>query len=106
MALRDEGQPPPRQGTEAPKVRVHDAILSPERGDGMWVTVFRKPEVLEGEWDVLTEFVSVFGWRRRSLALRRLSLSFFPSFCLQWRGYLCGLLLAQEARGATAAEVN
>lgn len=43
--------------TEAPfglpeELRVHDAIVGPERGDGSWVAVFRKLHGVDADWDV------------------------------------------------------
>jgi len=54
----------PRQSAEAPfdlpeHLRVHDAIIGPEKEDGSWVTVFRKLQGLDADWDVQTEYVRV-----------------------------------------------
>jgi hypothetical protein len=35
-------------------MRVHDVIIASERDDGSWVLMFRKPEGLQGRWDVQT----------------------------------------------------
>ncbi len=51
-----------QQSTEPPfdlleHLRIHDTIIGPEKGDGSWVTVFRKLNGLDGDWDVQTSFV-------------------------------------------------
>ena len=53
-----------KQSLEAPfdlpePLRVHDAIIGPEKADGSWVTVFRKLHGSHADWDVLTEYVLV-----------------------------------------------
>ena len=45
--------------TEAPfglpeEMRVHDAIVGPEREDGSWVAVFRKLHGVDADWDIKT----------------------------------------------------
>jgi len=57
-------RPLPAHSAEAPfdlpeHLRVHDAILGPEKEDGSWVTVFRKLQGLDADWDVQTEYVRV-----------------------------------------------
>lgn len=49
--------------TEAPfglpeELRVHDAIIGPEREDGSWVAVFRKLHGVDAEWDVQHDWVA------------------------------------------------
>lgn len=48
--------------TEAPfglpeELRVHDAIVGPEREDGSWVAVFRKLHGVDADWDVQHDWV-------------------------------------------------
>lgn len=48
--------------TEAPfglpeELRVHDAIIGPEREDGSWVAVFRKLHGVDADWDVQHDWV-------------------------------------------------
>lgn len=48
--------------TEAPfglpeELRVHDAIIGPEREDGSWVAIFRKLHGVEADWDVQHDWV-------------------------------------------------
>lgn len=64
--------PPPQQQqrhlpanliTEAPfglpeELRVHDAIIGPEREDGTWVAVFRKLHGVDEDWDVQNDWVA------------------------------------------------
>lgn len=51
--------------TEAPfglpeELRVHDAIIGPEREDGSWVAVFRKLHGVDADWDVQQDWVPTF----------------------------------------------
>ncbi|KAL8388500.1 hypothetical protein RB595_009205 [Gaeumannomyces hyphopodioides] len=40
-------------------IRVHDVIISPEKADGSWLTVFRRLRGPAQDWDVHTEFISL-----------------------------------------------
>lgn len=49
--------------TEAPfglpeELRIHDAIIGPEREDGTWVAVFRKLHGVDADWDVQNDWVA------------------------------------------------
>lgn len=39
--------------------RVHVAVIGADEPKGRWVTLFRKPNGLDGAWDVRSEFVSI-----------------------------------------------
>lgn len=57
------GPVPSNLVTEAPfglpeELRVHDAIIGPEREDGSWVAVFRKLHGVDAGWDVQHDWVS------------------------------------------------
>lgn len=41
------------------ELRVHDAIIGPEREDGTWVTVFRKLHGVDEDWDVQNDWVAM-----------------------------------------------
>lgn len=40
------------------EMRVHDAIIGPEREDGTWVAVFRKLHGVDEDWDVQNDWVT------------------------------------------------
>lgn len=40
------------------EMRVHDAIVGPEREDGTWVAVFRKLHGVDADWDVQNDWVA------------------------------------------------
>lgn len=57
-----QGPHPSHIITEAPfglpeELRVHDAIIGPEREDGSWVAVFRKLHGVDADWDVQHDWV-------------------------------------------------
>ncbi|KAJ4304305.1 hypothetical protein N0V88_001918 [Collariella sp. IMI 366227] len=61
-SLEDFGGPPPDSPFDIPeRFRVHESIIGPHnKADGTsWVMLFRKMGGLKGEWDVVTEYVTV-----------------------------------------------
>ncbi|KAH8878870.1 hypothetical protein GQ53DRAFT_756400 [Thozetella sp. PMI_491] len=39
------------------ELRVHDAVIGPEKDDGSWVLMFRKLDGLDGDWDLQAAYV-------------------------------------------------
>lgn len=61
---RQRSPPPSNLVMEAPfglkeEMRVHDAIVGPEREDGTWVAVFRKLHGADADWDVQDDWVTM-----------------------------------------------
>lgn len=57
-----QASPPNHINTEAPfglpeELRVHDAIIGPERENGSWVAIFRKLHGVDADWDVQHDWV-------------------------------------------------